>query len=121
MTMDISDTDAIAALPGQLPPGFADVDILVNNAGLALGTEGVDAIDMGDVRTMMEVNVMGLMAFCRAFIPGMKARGRGHVVNLGSIAGHEAYVGGSVYCATKHAVVGKRSTAPLVCTRAESV
>ena len=64
----------------------------------------VDANDMADVRTVVEVNVLGLIAFTRAFVPGMRERGRGHLVNLGSIAGHEAYVGGSVYCATKHAV-----------------
>ena len=105
VVMDVADVDAVAALPDTLPSRFAAVDILVNNAGLALGTEPVDAVDVkGDARTMMDVNVIGMMAFCRAFIPGMRVRGRGHVVNLGSIAGHEAYAGGSVYCATKHAV-----------------
>mmetsp|Transcript_1571 Transcript_1571/g.2473 ORF Transcript_1571/g.2473 Transcript_1571/m.2473 type:complete len:266 (+) Transcript_1571:149-946(+) len=104
VAMDVADVDDVARLPHVLPSRFAAVDILVNNAGLALGTAGADSIDMKDARTMMDVNVLGLMAFCRAFLPGMKARGRGHVVNLGSIAGHEAYVGGSIYCASKHAV-----------------
>jgi 3-hydroxy acid dehydrogenase/malonic semialdehyde reductase len=80
------------------------VDILVNNAGLALGVSGVAENDMEHVRQMMDTNVMAVIAFSRAFIPGMRSRGRGHLINIGSIAGHEVYSGGSVYCATKHAV-----------------
>ena len=104
--MDVADTAAVAKLPEQLAASaaeFADVDILVNNAGLALGTASVDTNSMSDVRSMVEVNIVGLVAFTRAFVPGMKERGRGHIVNMSSIAGHEAYAGGSIYCATKHA------------------
>jgi len=90
--MDVADVAAVAKLPEQLAASaaeFADVDILVNNAGLALGTASVDTNSMSDVRSMVEVNIVGLVAFTRAFVPGMKERGRGHIVNMGSIAGHE--------------------------------
>jgi NADP-dependent 3-hydroxy acid dehydrogenase YdfG len=60
VVMDVADVDAVLALPEQLPPRFAAVDILVNNAGLALGTAGVDAIELKDVQAMMDVNVVGL-------------------------------------------------------------
>ena len=59
---------------------------------------------MSDVQQMLTTNVASVIALTRAFVPGMRARGRGHLINIGSIAGHEAYAGGSVYCATKHAV-----------------
>lgn len=102
--LDVQQLAEVAVLPSRLPAEFAEVDILVNNAGLALGTAAIQANDMADAVTMVNTNVLGLLAFCRAFVPGMVARGRGHVINLSSIAGHEAYLGGSVYCATKHAV-----------------
>ena len=100
VTLDVSDTAAIAALPEALPA----VDILVNNAGFAVGVDKAHESKMGTVEAMFKVNVLGLVAFHTAFVPGMVARGYGHVINIGSIAGHEAYAGGSAYCATKHAV-----------------
>jgi len=104
VTLDVQDLAAIAALPAVLPTAYAAVDVLVNNAGLALGTAGAADNSMKDVVQMISTNVTGLMAFTSAFVPGMRTRGRGHLINIGSIAGHEAYAGGSVYCATKHAV-----------------
>merc|ERR1719401_1780144 len=83
---------------------MSEVQILVNNAGLALGVKGADDNDIGDVQTMLNTNVLGVMALTRMFAPGMKALGRGHIVNISSVAGHEAYTGGSAYCATKYAV-----------------
>jgi len=103
--LDVGDLAAIKALPARLEEaGMPEVDILVNNAGLALGVSAADENNMEDVQTMLNTNVLGTMALVSAFGPGMRKRGRGHIVNVSSVAGHEAYVGGSAYCATKHAV-----------------
>jgi len=104
VALDVRDTNAIAALPSSLPPAFCHVDILVNNAGLALGVDTVDELSIEDARTMLESNILGVVAFTRAFSPSMRARNKGHIVNMSSIAAHESYSGGSIYCATKHAV-----------------
>lgn len=80
------------------------VDILINNAGLAVGKDPVDEGDFEDWDRMIDTNVKGLLAMTRLIAPGMKKRNKGHIINVGSIAGHEAYEGGAVYCATKHAV-----------------
>lgn len=104
--LDMRDTSAVANVLDTLPADLRDVDILVNNAGLALGTAAAHENDMQDVATMIETNVTGLIAMTRAIAPGMIARNAGHVINISSVAGSEAYGGGSVYCATKHAVAG---------------
>lgn len=80
------------------------IDILVNNAGLAKGVEGVDEADLDDWNLMIDTNIKGLMTMTRLIAPEMRKRNRGHIINVGSIAGHESYTGGSIYCATKHAV-----------------
>lgn len=80
------------------------VDILVNNAGLAKGVDAVYDADLDDWDTMIDVNIKGLLTMTRLVSPSMKDRNSGHIINIGSIAGYEAYPGGSVYCATKHAV-----------------
>ncbi|KAJ1446371.1 hypothetical protein M885DRAFT_546785 [Pelagophyceae sp. CCMP2097] len=102
--LDMCDMTGLEALPASLPAEFADVDILVNNAGLALGKRSCDANVTADVLLMLQTNVSSLIVATALFSRGMVRRGRGHVINVGSIAGHEAYAGGSVYCATKHAV-----------------
>jgi len=106
LTLDVTETSALKELPKRLERehGVAAVDILVNNAGLALGVSGADANDMADVQTMLNTNVVAVMALTAAFSPGMRVRGKGHLVNVSSVAGHECYAGGSGYCATKHAV-----------------
>ncbi len=101
VTLDVCDRDAVFALPEQLPGDFADVEILVNNAGLALGLEGADAVDVDDWDTMVDTNIKGLMYCTRAFLPGMVERGRGHIVNVGSVAASWPYPGGNVYGGTK--------------------
>lgn len=80
------------------------IDILVNNAGLARGTDAVYDASFDDWDTMIDTNVKGLLTMTRLVTPSMKQRNAGHVINLCSTAGHEPYAGGSVYCATKHAV-----------------
>ncbi len=86
VVMSVADTDAVAALPSKLPERFRDVDILVNNAGLALGVSGVDTNSVLDAKTVLDTNVLGVIAMCRAFVPGMKERGSGHIINMGSVA-----------------------------------
>lgn len=81
-----------------------DVDILINNAGLAAGVDPVHSGDFDDWDTMIDTNVKGLLTMSRLITPKMMERNSGHVINIGSTAGHEAYPGGVVYCATKHAV-----------------
>jgi len=100
-TLDVCQLDRVAALPAELP---WTVDILVNNAGLALGVSTADENSMEHVQTMLQTNVMGVAAMAKAFVPGMRSRGKGHLINIGSVAGHFAYAGGSGYCASKFAV-----------------
>lgn len=100
-TLDVRDREAVFELATNLPDEFSDVEILINNAGLALGLEGADAVDMDDWETMVDTNVKGVMYCTRAFLPAMVARGSGHVVNVGSVAGSWPYPGGNVYGATK--------------------
>ena len=76
----------------------------MNNAGLALGTDRVGSIQLDELDAMLETNVRGLIHMTQVFVPRFKERGSGHIINIGSIAGLEAYPGGSVYCATKFAV-----------------
>ena len=99
--LDVRDADAVAAVPGALPAGFAEVDVLVNNAGLALGLEPAHRAALDDWHTMIDTNCTGLVQVTRAFLPGMVARNRGHIFNLGSVAGRWPYAGGNVYGATK--------------------
>lgn len=104
LPLDVSSSEQVLTQLTSLPGEWAAVDILINNAGLALDTlplyEGVTA--HWDI--MIDTNLKGLLYVSRALIPGMLERGSGHVVNIGSIAGHEYYPNGNVYAATKHAV-----------------
>ena len=103
-TLDVTDAAAVAQTLGALPEAWKPIDVLVNNAGKALGLEKVYAMDRADLEGMIDTNVKGLLYVTQAVVPGMIERGRGHVINIGSTAGHEVYPGGTVYCATKHAV-----------------
>lgn len=102
--LDVRDQPAVAAAIAGLPPEWAAVDVLVNNAGLSRGLDKLHEGLLSDWEEMIDTNVKGLLYVSRAVLPGMVARGRGHVINIGSIAGHDIYPGGSVYCATKFAV-----------------
>ncbi|MFA5941230.1 MAG: SDR family oxidoreductase [Sinimarinibacterium sp.] len=99
--LDVRDKAAIDAVLAALPPDFAQVDVLVNNAGLALGLQPAQAAVLDDWERMVDTNIKGLMYMTRALLPGMVARKRGHVINIGSIAGEWPYPGGNVYGATK--------------------
>jgi 3-hydroxy acid dehydrogenase / malonic semialdehyde reductase len=101
VTLDVRDRAAVAAAIAALPAPFAEIDVLVNNAGLALGLEPAPRANLDDWEQMVDTNCKGLMTVTRAVLPGMVARRRGHVVNLGSVAGTYPYPGGNVYGATK--------------------
>jgi 3-hydroxy acid dehydrogenase / malonic semialdehyde reductase len=101
VTLDVQDRDAVAAVVAGLPPEFAEIDVLVNNAGLARGLEPAYKADLDDWDAMVDTNCKGLTYCTRAILPGMVERRRGHVINLGSIAGTYPYPGGNVYGATK--------------------
>lgn len=98
---DVRDREACERAVRELPEGFGDIDALVNNAGLALGLEPAWECSLDDWETMVDTNIKGLLHMTRLILPGMEARGRGHVINLGSIAGDYPYPGGNVYGATK--------------------
>lgn len=101
VAVDVTDAAAVAALPLALPEGWREVDLLVNNAGLALGREPAHESELGDWETMVQVNIVGMLRCTRALLPAMVARGSGHVIHVGSVAGHFPYPGGHVYGATK--------------------
>ena len=100
IAMDIERTLAEPSLPAD----FATLRGLVNNAGLALGINPAQGCDLDQWETMVDTNIKGLLYVTRAVLPGMVARDRGHVVQIGSIAGQKSYPGGGVYCATKAAL-----------------
>jgi len=101
LTLDVQDREAVIAAIDGLPGEFAAVDVLVNNAGLALGLDPAQSANLDDWDTMVDTNIKGVTYCTRAVLPGMKERGRGHVINIGSVAGTYPYPGGNVYGATK--------------------
>ncbi len=101
LALDVRDRPAVAAAVAGLPAEFEAVDLLVNNAGLALGLNPAQDADLDDWDQMIDTNCKGLVYCTRAILPGMVARGRGHVINLGSVAGTYPYPGGNVYGGTK--------------------
>lgn len=101
---DVRDKEACKNAIDSLPSEWSEIDILVNNAGLALGLEPEYEGDFNDWETMIDTNVKGLLYMTRYIVPKMVERGKGHIVNIGSVAGDAAYANGNVYCATKAAV-----------------
>lgn len=104
LEMDVSDRHGVAKSMDSLPESWRNVDILVNNAGLSRGLDKLQSGDIQNWEEMIDTNVKGLLYVTRSLLPGMVERNQGHIINIGSIAGHQAYPGGNVYCATKAAV-----------------
>ena len=103
LEIDVRDRVVVKRVLGELPEAWRAVDVLVNNAGLSRGLTKLYEDDVENWEEMIDTNVKGLLYVTRAIVPGMVERNRGHVINLGSIAGHMAYANGGVYCATKAA------------------
>jgi 3-hydroxy acid dehydrogenase/malonic semialdehyde reductase len=101
VVLDVRDRSAVERAVAALPPAFAAVDVLVNNAGLALGLEPAHRASLDEWEQMIDTNCRGLVVLSRLLLPGMVERGRGHVVNVGSVAARYPYPGGNVYGATK--------------------
>jgi hypothetical protein len=104
LAFDVRDREKAKQCINDLPEEWKDIDVLVNNAGLALGLEPEYEGNLDDWETMIDTNIKGLLTMTRLVVPGMIERGRGHIINVGSVAGDAAYAGGNVYCATKAAV-----------------
>lgn len=98
---DMMDAAAVKALVQNLPEPFRAVDVLINNAGLALGVAPAYDADLNDWETMVDTNIKGLMRITHHLLPGMVERNRGHIINIGSVAGNWPYPGGNVYGGTK--------------------
>ncbi|WP_407154764.1 SDR family NAD(P)-dependent oxidoreductase [Bradyrhizobium sp. STM 3557] len=99
--LDIRDRSAVQQRIADLPAEFARLDVLVNNAGVALGLDPAQCGDLDDWMTTVETNIMGLLYCTHAVLPGMVSRKKGHIINMGSVAGSYPYPGGNVYCGTK--------------------
>ncbi|MFQ5785393.1 MAG: SDR family oxidoreductase [Alphaproteobacteria bacterium] len=107
LRLDVTDAEATAGLIDALPEDFREIDILVNNVGHDIG--GRRRFDLGAMDEwagIIDANVTGMVRVSHAVIPGMVARGRGHVINMGSISGFKPYPGGTLYNASKFAVHG---------------
>lgn len=104
LAFDVRDREEAKRQLAELPQEWQVIDVLVNNAGLALGLEPEQEGNLDDWETMIDTNIKGLLTMTRLVVPGMVKQGRGHIINIGSIAGDAAYAGGNVYCATKAAV-----------------
>jgi 3-hydroxy acid dehydrogenase/malonic semialdehyde reductase len=102
--VDVRDCAAVTKFVQKLPTKWQHIDILINNAGLSRGLQKLYEGQVEDWEEMIDTNVKGLLFVSRALLPGMVERKKGTIINIGSIAGHDVYPGGNVYCATKHAV-----------------
>lgn len=104
LNFDVRKRDEVASVIGSLPAEWKAIDILINNAGLAVGLDHIDTGNIDDWDRMIDTNVKGLLYVTRAVAPLMVARNKGHIFNIGSIAGKDNYENGNVYCASKSAV-----------------
>ena len=102
--LDVTKQKQVERAIDSLPAEWKNIDILINNAGKAKGLSKLHEGDIGDWEEMIDTNVKGLLYVTRKIVPEMVKRGNGDIINIGSIAGHEVYPNGNVYCATKHAV-----------------
>ncbi|MET0066601.1 MAG: SDR family oxidoreductase [Candidatus Thiodiazotropha sp.] len=100
-TLDVTQAEQVDRFLDELPESHRDIDILVNNAGLALGLEPAYEADLEDWETMVDTNIKGLIRMTRRILPGMVSRRRGHIINIGSVAGNWPYPGGNAYGASK--------------------
>ncbi|WP_416670515.1 SDR family oxidoreductase [Egbenema bharatensis] len=104
LQLDVCDRTQVETVLSGLPEPWSNVDILINNAGLSRGLDKLYEGEIQDWEEMIDTNVKGLLYVTRSIVPGMVRRGQGHIINIASVAGHQAYPGGGVYCATKAAV-----------------
>lgn len=104
LPFDVRDRAAMRAAIDSLQGSWQQIDVLINNAGLAIGVDKEFEGNLDEWDIVLDTNIKALLSMTRMIVPGMVARGRGHIINIGSIAGDAAYPGGSVYCATKAAV-----------------
>ncbi|MDX2271323.1 MAG: SDR family oxidoreductase [Cyanobacteriota bacterium] len=104
LIMDVRDPQQVKQSLASLPTEWQPVDVLINNAGLSRGLHKLYEGELSDWEEMIDTNIKGLLYVSRQILPGMVQRGRGHIINIGSIAGHYTYPNGNVYCATKAAV-----------------
>jgi 3-hydroxy acid dehydrogenase / malonic semialdehyde reductase len=104
LVFDVQNRKAVFEAIESLPPNWQHIDVLINNAGLALGRQPFDEANLDDWETMIDTNLKGLLYVSKAVLPLMKARQKGHIINIGSTAGKEVYKDGNAYCASKHGV-----------------
>jgi 3-hydroxy acid dehydrogenase / malonic semialdehyde reductase len=104
LSLDVRDRQQVESALASLSTHWSEVDILINNAGLSRGLDKLYQGDIQDWEEMIDTNIKGLLYMTRSLLPGMVSRDRGHIINIGSIAGHQAYPGGNVYCGSKAAV-----------------
>lgn len=116
VVLDVRDRTAVEAAIGGLPPDFTELDLLVNNAGLAVDLDPAQNADLDAWDAMVDTNVKGLMYVTRAVLPGMVARNRGLIINLGSTAATYPYPGGNVYGRPKHSCDSSRSICAPTCS-----
>lgn len=104
LPFDVQKHDQVFDAIGSLPDDWQCIDVLLNNAGLALGRDSIEEASLEDWNTMIDTNLKGLLYVSKAVLPLMIKNGKGHIINIGSVAGKEVYEKGNVYCASKHAV-----------------
>jgi NADP-dependent 3-hydroxy acid dehydrogenase YdfG len=105
LIFDVQDLDACKKAVDSIPDEFKNIDVLINNAGLAVEFTTIDQGNFEAWECMIDTNIKGLLYMTRLISPSMVAKKSGHIINIGSISSREVYVGGNVYCATKHAVL----------------
>lgn len=104
LVFDVRERTKVFDVVNSMPDKWKAIDVLLNNAGLALGRDFFDDASLDDWDTMIDTNVKGLLYVSKAVVPFMTARNKGHIINLGSVAGKEVYEKGNAYCASKYAV-----------------